>query len=74
MILRRRTGFTHRKRACQRQVKACSFEELKSREDGMERLKALAASGRVTIVYGSKEEKFNNAVALKEFLEDVMSR
>ena len=48
------------------------FKELENREDGKERLKKLVASGRVTLLYGAKEERFNNAVALKEFLEKEM--
>ncbi len=32
-------------------------------------LRALVKRGRVTLVYGAKEERFNNAVALRELLE-----
>jgi len=63
-----RKWFNHEERKWP-EFKRRYFKELENRQDGMERLKELAASGRVTLVYGAREEKFNNAVALKEFLE-----
>jgi len=30
--------------------------------------------GSITLLYGSKEEKFNNAVALKEYLEEKIKK
>jgi len=50
------------------------FKELQSGKESVERLKELVAAGRVTLVYGAKEKAFNNAVALKEFLEREASR
>ncbi len=43
-------------------------EELKDKKEFLSRIKSLAKKGTVTILYGSKEERFNNANALKEFL------
>jgi uncharacterized protein YeaO (DUF488 family) len=46
--------------------------ELSERPDGrqaLQELRRLAGKGRVTLVFGARETRFNNAVALKEFLE-----
>lgn len=43
-------------------------EELKDKKESLSRIKSLAKKGTVTILYGSKEERFNNANALKGFL------
>jgi uncharacterized protein YeaO (DUF488 family) len=32
----------------------------------------IKTSGKVTLLYGSREDKFNNAVALKEYLEEEL--
>jgi uncharacterized protein YeaO (DUF488 family) len=45
------------------------FQELDAHPDEIRRLCAKMREGAVTIVFGSKEERFNNAVALKEYLE-----
>jgi uncharacterized protein YeaO (DUF488 family) len=44
------------------------FEELKEKEELVD-LIIEKARGRVTLLYGAKEEKYNNAAALKEYLE-----
>ncbi|MGA2363645.1 MAG: DUF488 domain-containing protein [Candidatus Aminicenantales bacterium] len=44
------------------------FRELKGRKEIADLL-AEAKRGTVTLVYGAKETKYNNAVALKEYLE-----
>lgn len=49
------------------------FKELKGRKEIADLLDK-AARGTVTLVYGAKETRFNNAVALKEYLEKVASR
>jgi uncharacterized protein YeaO (DUF488 family) len=56
------------------EFKARFFAELKNRKDLVDQLAGMARKGRVTLVYGSKEERFNNAVALKEYLETRMKR
>ncbi|MCL5006797.1 MAG: DUF488 family protein [Patescibacteria group bacterium] len=43
-------------------------EELKSKKEFLNEIKSLAKKGTATILYGSKEERFNNANALREFL------
>ena len=44
------------------------FRELKGRKEVVGLL-AEAKRGTVTLIYGAKETKYNNAVALKEYLE-----
>lgn len=43
--------------------------ELAQGSEALERLRALTREGRVTLVYGARDERHNNAVALKEYLE-----
>ncbi len=43
--------------------------ELDERPGALDILRDLLAQGDVTLVFGSKEERYNNASALKEFLE-----
>ena len=44
--------------------------ELAGKEETLEALRLLEKEkGRVTLVYGAKDEKHNNAVVLQEFLE-----
>ncbi len=50
------------------------FQELKSRPDAVDRLAGMARSGKVTLLYGSREEQFNNAVALRGYLEARLNR
>lgn len=45
------------------------FEELKQKTELIERIRDKARQGRVTLVYGAKDEQFNNAVCLKEFMD-----
>ncbi len=45
------------------------FEELDSNPDGVSELRAHFDSGTVTLVFGSKETRLNNASALKDYLE-----
>ena len=35
----------------------------------LQKLKKMTKAGTVTLLFGAKEERYNNAVALKEFLE-----
>jgi uncharacterized protein YeaO (DUF488 family) len=48
------------------------FRELKDKKNLVDQLAGMARKGRVTILFGSKEERFNNAVALKEYIETRM--
>ncbi len=49
--------------------KAKYWKELQDKETLISKLIKEAESGKITFVFGSKEEKLNNAVALKEYLE-----
>jgi uncharacterized protein YeaO (DUF488 family) len=50
------------------------WSELMDRKDAVKLLKEKLHEGKVTLVYGSKDEKHNAAVALKRFLEGVSSQ
>jgi uncharacterized protein YeaO (DUF488 family) len=50
------------------------FGELDSHPDEIQKLRQQARKGPVTIVFGAREERFNNAVALKEYLEHSRAR
>jgi uncharacterized protein YeaO (DUF488 family) len=41
-----------------------------SKQEAVRRLMDLARKGRVTLVFAAKDARYNNAVALKEFLEE----
>lgn len=43
--------------------------ELDLQKEAVDRLVSMSRKGTVTLLFGSKEERFNNAVALKEYLE-----
>ena len=42
--------------------------ELESHEDALTPLRKRARRGKITLLFGAKEERYNNAVALKAFL------
>ncbi|MFW6115126.1 MAG: DUF488 domain-containing protein [Thermodesulfobacteriota bacterium] len=44
------------------------FQELRQKKDLVDLIRDKAKEGRVTLVYGAKNEQFNNAVCLKEFV------
>lgn len=45
------------------------FLELQDKKELLQDIRQRARKGKVTFVYASKEEQFNNAVALKEYIE-----
>jgi uncharacterized protein YeaO (DUF488 family) len=45
------------------------FEELDAQPEAVDDLLSQTASGPVTLVYAARDERFNNAVALKAYLE-----
>ena len=45
------------------------FKELRARSESLEQILKRTRAGRVTFVFGSRELRFNNAVALKEYME-----
>ena len=49
------------------------WAELTDREDAVKLLQEKLREGKVTLVYGSKDEKHNAALALKKFLEGIFS-
>jgi len=46
--------------------------ELEANPAGIEELLAEVQAGTVTFLYSSKEERLNNAVALKEYIESII--
>jgi uncharacterized protein YeaO (DUF488 family) len=49
------------------------FKELQGKQEQIDRIADSAGKGPVTLLFGSKEERFNNAAALKEYIEAEMS-
>ncbi len=47
------------------------WKELEAKKDVLLKLAKEAKDSKVTFVFGSKEEKLNNANALKEFIENI---
>lgn len=45
------------------------FNELDTKNESVNTVLNKAKKGPITLLYGSKEERFNNAVAFKEYLE-----
>ncbi|MRN61016.1 MAG: DUF488 family protein [Nitrosopumilales archaeon] len=45
------------------------FNELDKNTESVKTILDKARQGSITLLYGAKEERFNNAVALKEYLE-----
>lgn len=45
------------------------WKELEGKEEDVERMEAAARAGDVTLLFSSREERINNAVALREYLE-----
>ncbi len=45
------------------------FEELRNRDSAVQMLRERARQGIVTLLFATKEQRFNNAVALQEYLE-----
>jgi uncharacterized protein YeaO (DUF488 family) len=50
------------------------FKELEHNNTAVATLLALAGRGRITLVYGARDDRFNNAVALKDYLQREHSR
>jgi uncharacterized protein YeaO (DUF488 family) len=44
-------------------------QELRQQAAALDHLAELTGAGRVTLLFGSKEERFNDAVALKAFMQ-----
>ena len=50
------------------------FKELDKNNELVNTILDKLNEGPITLLYGTKEEKFNNAVALKEYLEDSIKK
>lgn len=48
------------------------FAELRDRADAIEPILERARAGRVTFVFASREQRYNNAVALKEYVQRAL--
>ena len=46
------------------------FKELEKNSESVNTILNKINEGPITLLYGSKEEKYNNAIALKEYLEE----
>ena len=46
------------------------FQELEGKSEALEELLEMVHGGRITLVYGAKDQQHNNAIALKEYLEN----
>ena len=44
--------------------------ELKGNEEAVKKLREIIEGGRVTLIYGAKDEQHNNAVVLKQYMEE----
>lgn len=47
------------------------FKELDNNPEVVEQLRAYVDQGMVTLVYGAKDKEHNDAIALKEYLENL---
>lgn len=52
-----------------REFKERYFAELSQQEERIQELLDVVCNSRVSLIYGSKETRYNNAKALKEFLK-----
>jgi uncharacterized protein YeaO (DUF488 family) len=50
------------------------FKELDKNDKSVNMVLGKAWDGSITLLYGAKNEKFNNAIALKEYLEQKINK
>ena len=50
------------------------FKELEKNSESVNKILDKLKVGSITLLYGAKEEKFNNAVALKEYFEEKIKK
>ena len=50
------------------------FKELEKNNESVITILNKLKEGSITLLYGTKEEKFNNAMALKEYLEEKIKK
>lgn len=63
-----RKWFNHDKRKWN-EFKSRYYEELKDKQEIVKLFLEKTEEGTITLLYSSKEEKYNNAIPLKEFLQ-----
>jgi uncharacterized protein YeaO (DUF488 family) len=63
-----RKWFNHDQRKWD-EFKSRYYEELKDKQEIVKLFLEKAEQGTITLLYSSKEEKYNNAIALKEYLQ-----
>jgi uncharacterized protein YeaO (DUF488 family) len=63
-----RKWFNHDQRKWDK-FKSRYYEELNDKQEIVKLLLEKAEKGTITLLYSSKEEQYNNAIALKDFLE-----
>ena len=51
-----------------------AFKELDKKKELVNIMLTKAKEGSITLLYGTKEDRFNNAVALKEYLEQKIKK
>lgn len=56
------------------EFKARYFKELEKNSESVNTILDRVKEGSITLLYGAKEEKFNNAIALKEYLEEKIKK
>ena len=64
-----RRWFSHDERKWD-EFKVRYFKELEENGESVSTILDRAKVGPITLLFGAKEEKFNNAIALKEYLEE----
>lgn len=57
-----------------REFRVRYFRELATHEDVLQKLVAKSRAGRVTLVFAARNETYNNAVAIKEYLDKRLRR
>ncbi|HEY6535868.1 MAG TPA: DUF488 family protein [Candidatus Nitrosocosmicus sp.] len=50
------------------------FKELEINNESVNMILGKATEGSITLLYGTKDKKYNNAIALKEYLEKKLKR
>jgi uncharacterized protein YeaO (DUF488 family) len=63
-----RKWFSHDERKWD-EFKSQYFKELEENSESVNEILNKATEGSITLLHGAKDEKFNNATALKEYLE-----
>ena len=68
-----RSWYAHKSEKWQ-EFKKRYFRELNKRQDFIDLIIRKSRKGKITLLYAARDEKLNNAVALKEYVEDYLKR